>query len=35
MIYPIVVYGSPVLRKKALQVGPDYPNFKTVCCGYV
>jgi peptide deformylase len=28
MIYPIVVYGSPVLRKKTLQVGPEYPNFK-------
>jgi peptide deformylase len=28
MIYPIVVYGSPVLRKKAAPVGKDYPNLK-------
>jgi peptide deformylase len=28
MIYPIVVYGSPVLRKKAPEVTPDYPNLK-------
>jgi peptide deformylase len=26
MIYPIVVYGSPVLRQMAKEVGPDYPN---------
>ena len=26
MIYPIVVYGSPVLRKKAPPVAKDYPN---------
>jgi peptide deformylase len=26
MIYPIVVYGSPVLRKKATPVLQDYPN---------
>jgi len=28
MIYPIVVYGSPVLRKKAPEIGADYPNLK-------
>jgi peptide deformylase len=28
MTYPIVVYGSPVLRKKAPLVTPDYPNLK-------
>jgi peptide deformylase len=28
MIYPIVVYGSPVLRKKAAEVRQDYPNLK-------
>ena len=26
MIYPIVVYGSPVLRKKTQEIAPDYPN---------
>ena len=28
MIYPIVVYGSPVLRKKTLEIAPDYPNLQ-------
>ena len=28
MIYPIVVYGSPVLRKKAPIVAQDHPNLK-------
>jgi peptide deformylase len=27
MILPIIAYGDPVLRKKATQVSPDYPNF--------
>ncbi len=27
MIYPIVAYGDPVLRKKAAVITPDYPNF--------
>ena len=26
MIYPIVVYGSPVLRKVAKDITPDYPE---------
>lgn len=26
MIYPIVVYGSPVLRKVASEIDKDYPN---------
>lgn len=26
MIYPIVVYGSPILRKVAREIGPDYQN---------
>jgi len=26
MIYPIVVYGSPVLRQIAKKIDPDYPN---------
>lgn len=28
MVYPIVAYGSQVLKKKAAEVGPDYPNLK-------
>ena len=26
MIYPIVVYGSPVLRKVAKEIDKDYPE---------
>ena len=26
MIYPIIVYGNPVLRKVAKEIGPDYPD---------
>ncbi len=26
MIYPIVVYGDPVLRKKCVDIDKDYPN---------
>ncbi|MFO7658652.1 MAG: peptide deformylase [Bacteroidales bacterium] len=26
MVYPIVVYGSPVLRKKAIDIDRDYPG---------
>ncbi len=26
MIYPIVAYGDPVLKKKASEIGKDYPN---------
>ncbi len=26
MIYPIVAYGDPVLRKKAQDIKADYPN---------
>lgn len=26
MIFPITVYGDPVLRKKSEPVGPDYPD---------
>ena len=28
MILPIIAYGDPVLRKKAIDVSSDYPNFK-------
>ena len=28
MIYPIVVYGSPVLRTVAKEISADYPNLK-------
>jgi peptide deformylase len=28
MIYPIVVYGSPVLRLKAKEIDANYPNLK-------
>jgi len=28
MIYPIYVYGTPVLRKVAEDITPDYPNLK-------
>jgi peptide deformylase len=28
MIYPIYVYGHPVLRKKAVAISPDYPDLK-------
>jgi peptide deformylase len=27
MILPIIAYGDPVLRKKAIDVSPDYPKF--------
>ena len=28
MIVPIVAYGDPVLRKKTVNLPPEYPNFK-------
>lgn len=28
MIYPIVIYGSPVLRNKSVEITPDYPELK-------
>ena len=28
MVYPIVVYGSPILRKKAKEIDKDYPGLK-------
>lgn len=28
MVYPIVVYGSPMLRKVSLEIGKDYPDLK-------
>ena len=28
MILPVVAYGDPVLRKKAEEIGPDYPGLK-------
>lgn len=28
MIYPIVAYGNPVLRKQTQEVTPDYPELK-------
>mgnify|MGYP001766208124 CR=1 FL=1 len=30
MVYPIVVYGSPVLRKKARHVEKDHPGLQTL-----
>jgi len=30
MIYPIVVYGSPILRKVAKEVDADYPNLQAL-----
>jgi peptide deformylase len=30
MIYPVTVYGDPVLRKVAEPIGPDYPNLPEV-----
>ena len=28
MIYPIVIYGSQILRNKSGEITPDYPEFK-------
>lgn len=28
MIYPIVIYGSQILRNRCEEIGPDYPEFK-------
>jgi len=28
MIYPIVAYGDPVLKKKAIDIEPEYPGLK-------
>ena len=28
MIYPIVIYGSQVLRNKSENITPDYPELK-------
>lgn len=28
MIYPIVIYGSQILRNKSENITPDYPDFK-------
>ena len=28
MIYPIVAYGHPILKKKAAEISPDYPELK-------
>ena len=28
MVYPIVVYGSPILRKKAVEIEKDYPDMR-------
>jgi len=30
MIYPIVVYGSPILRHIAKEINADYPNLKSL-----
>ena len=30
MIYPIVAYGDPVLRKKAESISNDYPKLMTI-----
>lgn len=28
MIYPIVIYGSQILRNQCEEIGPDYPDFE-------
>ncbi len=28
MVYPIIAYGHPVLKKKAAEIGPDYPKLE-------
>lgn len=28
MIYPIVIYGSPILRNESVDLTPDYPDLK-------
>lgn len=28
MLLPVVAYGHPVLKKKALEIGPDYPGLQ-------
>lgn len=28
MIYPVVIYGSPVLREETKEISSDYPNLK-------
>ncbi len=30
MIYPIVAYGDPILRKKAITIDADYPNLNEI-----
>ena len=30
MIYPICLYGNPVLRKKALPIEQDYPGLEKI-----
>lgn len=30
MIFPIVAYGTPVLRKRALDISPDYPGLESL-----
>lgn len=30
MIYPIVAYGDPILRKKAITIDSDYPNLNEI-----
>ncbi len=30
MVYPIYIYGQPVLRKKAEKVSPEYPEIKSI-----
>jgi peptide deformylase len=29
-LLPIVAYGNPVLRKKAVEISPDYPNLQQI-----
>ena len=30
MILPVVAYGDPVLKKKAVEITPEYPNLKAL-----
>ena len=33
MVYPIYIYGQPVLRKKAEKISPEYPDIKNIVAG--
>ena len=35
MILPIVAYGDPVLKKRAIEITPEHPNLEQIYCQYV